>query len=108
MPASQARDEGSIPFTPFRSPAANYSDPAPSAPVPTSPRAFQEHPPAGAGERTVVMTPGMADIQAQLGIVIAQVKSLNKRMEETETQLSEVYKKGQNASPLSEPPANAV
>jgi hypothetical protein len=102
------------PPTPLHQPK---SPPAPTQPVEPSPSAPQ---PAQAApieirrdesaEKTVVMPPGVAEVQGQLEIAFSQIKLLNKKVYELEMTLSDMPSNtapvSDDFSRLKEPPAN--
>lgn len=86
----------------------------PPAPETSSPPLAKESAPAvksnDAFERTVVLPPGVAELQAQMEIAFSQIKNLNKQVHGLEAEIESLMRQ-QNTKleshPLKEPPMNA-
>lgn len=77
----------------------------PETPEPTA--EAEEEP---ASDRTVIMPPGVADLQAQFEIAITQIKQLNKKVFELERQIETLGSRSQaqlEPNELKEPPMDA-
>ncbi|MCB4755781.1 MAG: hypothetical protein LHV69_01885 [Elusimicrobia bacterium] len=71
---------------------------APTGFTTEKPRSFRERRGAksaedGRGDKTVVISPGEAEIQAQLDIIVTQIKSLNKKVSDLEDKIDGVEQK---------------
>ena len=104
--------------------APEHFSPPPASPVPEADAAVEPPPPAGtapnnqpnararaadAAERTVVMTPGVAEIQGQLEIAFSQLKTMNRKLQTLETEMESLSRKAAlrlEPNELREPPTN--
>ena len=80
----------------FETGPRSIATPTPPAPVP--PRARREE---SAAEKTVVMPPGVAEMQSEMEIALTQLRLLNKRVANLEQELARLRgSSGQNPPPV--------